>query len=208
MSQKTEFSQKVFFYQNSLEIMYKRQAQNLPAGTVIFFGDSQIQGLAVTAVSPQAANFGIGHQQMRHLSKNISGYAGLLHAERLVIGIGINDLLLVPDLKADQTISGLVTSLKCCLHKTAILSVLPVNEKTLQKPGLNRRIIEFNKQIEIAAKHFGFLYIDIFTSFADENTGIAYKYDLGDGLHLNPTGYDLLIQKLKTAIQQGTDNER
>lgn len=198
---------KTLFYQQSLEVMYLRQAQNLPAGSIVFLGDSQIQGLAVTAISPNAVNFGIGHQQLQHLAKKINDYPGLAQTEKIVIGIGINDLLHKPDIAPGQAIAQLVNSLSCCRNKVLLLGVLPVNEETLQRPGLNQRIVEFNRQLQSAAQAAGISFLDLYPLFTAPREGMRPEYDLGDGLHLSPTGYELLILEIESAIQKGESNE-
>lgn len=191
---------KSLFYQNSLDMMYQRQAQNLPAGAVLFFGDSHIQGLAVTAISPNAVNFGIGHQQLQRLAKHISNYPGLELAEKIVIGIGINDLLHAPQVQPDNAINQLVEALQCCRNKVALLSVLPVNEKKLQRPGLNKHIAAFNRRLKDAALQAGVNYVDYYTAFIGEGGELASHYDLGDGLHLSPAGYQVMIEQIKSGL--------
>lgn len=194
---------KTLFYQQSLEVMYQRQAQNLPAGTIVFFGDSQIQGLAVTAISPNAVNFGIGHQQLQRLAKRIGDYPGLAQTEKIVIGVGINDLLHTADFEPEMAIAQLAKGLQCCRDKVLLLSVLPVDEMKLQRPGLNQRIEEFNRQLQIAAQAADFHFLNLQPSFNSAEGGMHSKYDLGDGLHLNPAGYENLIQQIKITLQQG-----
>lgn len=204
---KPRFQQSVLFYQDTLEIMYQRQAQNLPAGSIVFLGDSQIQGLAVTAISPNAVNFGIGHQQLQRLAKKINDYPGLAQTEKIVIGIGINDLLHTPDVAPGQAIAQLVKGLSCCRNKVLLLGVLAVNEKTLQRPGLNQRIVEFNRQLQSAAQAAGMSFLDLYPLFTAPRDGMRPAYDLGDGLHLNPTGYEILIQQIKNSLQKDRANE-
>lgn len=198
---------KSLFYQNSLDVMYQRQAQNLPADAILFFGDSHIQGLAVTAIAPNAVNFGIGGQQLQRLANHISDYPGLELAGKIVIGIGINDLLHAPDVSIDIAIARLVKALQCCSSKVLLLSVLPVNEATLQKPGLNQSIKALNQQLKTAAQQAGFIYVDSYSSFINQYEQLSSGYDLGDGLHLNPAGYKLLIQNIKSGIKKGSSNE-
>lgn len=199
---------KTLFYQQSLEVMYQRQAQNLPPGSIMFLGDSQIQGLAVTAISSNAVNFGIGHQQLQRLAKRVSDYPGLTQTEQIVIGIGINDLLHAPDFEPELAIAQLVSGLQCCRNKVLLLGVLPVNEVTLQRPGLNQRIVQFNQQLQSAAQSAGMNFLNLHSSFASAQGGMISKYDLGDGLHLNPTGYEMLIGLIKTSLLQGKFNEQ
>ncbi|MCF4007793.1 GDSL-type esterase/lipase family protein [Rheinheimera sp. UJ63] len=191
---------KSWFYQQSLEIMYHRQALNLPVGSVVFFGDSQIQGLAVTAISPKAVNFGIGHQQLQRLAFRIADYPNLERAERIFIGIGINDLLHAPSDDLERAISQLISGLRCCHSKVTLLSILPVNEVKLARPGLNKQIVKLNEQLKAAANQAGLNFIDYQTSFSDLNGHLNIRYDLGDGLHLSQAGYDHLIEKIKTGL--------
>lgn len=198
---------KVQFFQQSLETMYQRQAQNLPPGSVLFFGDSQIQGLSVTAISPKAVNFGIGHQQLQRLAQTISNYPGLTHADKIVIGIGINDLLQATLSEPEKVIRQLLDALRCCSDKVVLLSVFPVNEIRLQKPGFNQQIQQFNQQLKAAALVAGVRFIDSFTVFADSNGQLAALYDLGDGLHLNATAYMQLIRLITAGLMLSTPNE-
>ncbi len=187
--------------------MYLRQSQNLPAGAIVFLGDSQIQGLAVTAISPNSVNFGIGHQQLQHLVKRISYYTDLEHADHIVIGIGINDLLHKADFEPETAIAQLINALRCCRNKVILLSVLPVDELKLHRPGLNQRIIEFNQRLQRAAQAADINFLNLYPSFAAKHGGMLPKYDLGDGLHLNPAGYLMMIRLIKTTLQQGKVNE-
>lgn len=191
---------KVQFYQQSLDVMYQRQAQNLPAGSLLFFGDSHIQGLAVTAISPKAVNFGIGHQQLQRLAQTISNYPGLVQADKIIIGIGINDLLQATLIEPDLVIAKLLTALQCCSDKVVLLSVLPVNEKTLGKPGLNQDIVKLNHRLQSASQVAGFRFIDLHTLFVNQNGELTSEHDIGDGLHLNPAAYKILIKEIKYGI--------
>ncbi len=188
--------------------MYQRQAQNLPADAILFFGDSHIQGLAVTAIAPNAVNFGIGDQQLQRLANHISDYPGLELAGKIVIGIGINDLLHAPQMQPDTAIKQLVDALQCCRNKVVLLSVLPVNEIKRQRPGLNKRIAAFNQRIKGAALQAAINYVDYYTAFIGENGELAPHYDLGDGLHLNPAGYEVMIQQIKSGLQKGSISEK
>lgn len=198
-AQQQAFTGKVAFYQQSLTTMYQRQAGNLPAGAVLFFGDSHIQGLAVTAVSPTAVNFGIGHQQLRQLASTLAGYPLLHQANKIVIGVGINDLLQQrTDIAA--SVVQLFKALQCCRQKVWLLGLLPVNETRLNMPGLSQQVLAFNEQLRQAAAHAGVQYIELYPIFADPQGQLANRFDLADGLHLNQQGYQLLIQQLTRSL--------
>ncbi len=198
---------KVEFYLQSLDVMYQRQAQNLPKGSILFYGDSHIQGLSVTAINPKAVNFGIGHLQLQRLAQNIVRYPNLKHAEKIVIGIGINDLLQDEFLQQDAAIVGLLTALQCCSTKVVLLSVLPVDEISMSEPGLNIKIIALNKKLKTAALEFGAIYLELYPKFTNDTGQLDLNYHLGDGLHLNATGNQLLIELIKNKLQLGGSNE-
>ena len=204
-AQQQAFTGKVAFYQQSLTTMYQRQAGNLPAGAVLFFGDSHIQGLAVTAVSPKAVNFGIGHQQLRQLASTLAGYPLLNQANKIVIGVGINDLLQQrTDVAADvaAALVQLFKTLQCCRHKVWLLGLLPVNEIRLKRPGLNQQVLAFNEQLRQAAADAGVKLIELYPIFADPQGQLANRFDLADGLHLNQQGYQLLTQQITRSLPQ------
>ncbi len=197
---------KVEFYLQSLDVMYQRQAQNLPKGSILFFGDSHIQGLSVTAISPKAVNFGVGHLQLQRLAQNIERYPNLKHAEKIVIGIGINDLLQHEFLQQDAAIADLLTALQCCSTKVVLLSVLPVDEVTLNQPGMNKKIIALNQKLKSAALQTGATYLELYPEFLDDQGQLALSYNLGDGLHLNPIGNQLFIELLRNKVSLGSSN--
>lgn len=188
--------------------MYHRQAQNLPSGTMIFLGDSHIQGLSATAVHSDAVNFGIGHQQLQDLVRYIRDYPEILKNKTIVIGIGINDLLKSSQFNSENAIENLLSALKRCDCHIFLLSILPVNEEKLSKPGLNGRIATMNRQFNIAVINAGIVFINFNKLFADQTGQLATKYDLGDGIHLNSKGYELLIKQIKLGLLQGSINER
>lgn len=198
--EKKNFTDNIKYYQNSLQIMYKRQAENLPASSVLFFGDSQIQGLAVAAIDNRAVNFGIGHQKIQDLARSIGSYPNLIKARRIIIGAGINDLLHNSSFEIDLAVAQMMNSIQCCHDKAVFLSVFPVNEMKLRRPGLNQRIRDFNLHLQKATEKTGSGYIDLYSSLSKEDGSISIEYDIGDGLHLNPTGYAILIQSLKKSL--------
>ena len=64
----------------------------IPAGAVIFLGDSITQGLATAAVAPTSINYGIGTSTTADLIGALPTYKSLERAGTVVLAIGINDL--------------------------------------------------------------------------------------------------------------------
>lgn len=194
------FPEKIRFYQASLETMYKRQAQNLPDGSILFFGDSHIQGLAVTAISPLAVNFGIGHQQLKHLAVNIKNYPGISRAKKIIIGIGVNDLLHQQHAELYDSIPQLLAAIDCCRDKVLLLGLMPINEQILGRTGLNQQISTFNLHLQQTAYAADIAFLDLYKVFSDPAGQLVHTFDLGDGLHLSQAGYQVLIQQLQQVI--------
>lgn len=66
---------------------------HVPDGAVLFFGDSITQGLATSAVSERAVNFGIGRQTSAQLLAALPGYRSIERAGAVYLQIGANDFL-------------------------------------------------------------------------------------------------------------------
>ena len=195
---------RVSFYMQAVEIMHKRQARNMPNNAILFFGDSHIQGLAVTAITPNAMNFGIGHLRLEYLSNNLHTYPNLNRAETIIIAAGINDVL-NNSLDNDE-IDDLLVKIKSNLNndgqRVVIFGLLPINEVKMNKKGVNEIIIKFNEKLANKSSELGFIYLDHYNIFSDSNGQLNERYDLGDGLHLSVAGYDTLIELIKLSMKK------
>lgn len=177
-----------------------RVDKNLPEGVILFIGDSLIQGMAVTAVTPGAVNFGIGSDTTLGVLKRIQGYRSLASAKLVVLAIGVNDL-------RHRENSAIVENLAAILnlmpdHTPVIVNaVLPVDEPRLGKPGFNDRIRALNAKLEVLVnRRQNTQFLDIGAALIDESGMLAGQRHIGDGLHLSQSGYDLWIAALKTAV--------
>lgn len=65
-----------YFYRQMTSFQ-SRIDQNSPPRAIYFIGDSQIQGLAVSAVTPLAINYGIGNDTTAGVIKRIPLYNSL-----------------------------------------------------------------------------------------------------------------------------------
>ena len=86
--------------------------------------------------------------------------------------------------------------------KVVLSSVLPVFDYPW-KPGLQpaEKIVTLNKMIKDYATKNGFVYLDYFSSMADERKGL--KSNLGDdGVHPNLTGYKIMEPLAQKAIAE------
>lgn len=84
--------------------------------------------------------------------------------------------------------------------KVILCSVLPAYDYP-ENPGKNpdERIPALNEMIKNYAKDNGYIYLDYFSSMADERNGLKDEYTY-DGLHPNKTGYKVMEPMAEKAI--------
>lgn len=86
--------------------------------------------------------------------------------------------------------------------RVVLSSVLPVFDYPW-KPGLKpaNKIIDLNAWIKKYCEKKGFIYLDYFTSFADENNGMKSSLTT-DGVHANVAGYKVMEPLVEAAIEK------
>jgi lysophospholipase L1-like esterase len=84
--------------------------------------------------------------------------------------------------------------------KVILCSVLPAFDYPWS-PGLNpdEKIPALNKMIKSYAEKNGFVYLDFFSSMADERDGLNEQYTY-DGVHPNEAGYKVMEPLAEEAI--------
>lgn len=86
--------------------------------------------------------------------------------------------------------------------KVILCSVLPAYDYPWRK-GLEpaEKIIKLNQWIEQYAKKNKMIYLNYYSSFADERKGMKAEYS-GDGVHPNKAGYKIMIPLVEAAIKK------
>ncbi len=183
---------------------HKRVDKNIPDKSIIFIGDSIVQGLAVTAVSPKSVNFGIGQDTTAGVLKRIPFYHSILRSKMIIIGIGVNDLKRRDN---DKIVSNYLRIINLIPNNIQILfsAVLPVDEVASNRIGINDRIRKLNDSLNnICGSSQRLHFLDISKHIIDANGNLSKDYHIGDGVHLNGLGNRIWISKLKTYSQEIT----
>jgi lysophospholipase L1-like esterase len=165
-------------------------------GGIVLFGDSITQQFPVKQLFPDlhVINRGIGGDKIGGWK-----YYGLidrldvsvydLKPKKLFILIGINDILSAktPPGEMKRGYRNLLAALKknCPNCDIYVQSVLPVRGRFA---AFNPKVLKFNKTIKQLTKRFGFTYVDLHPSFADEKGELKAEFTRDD-LHLTPPGY-------------------
>lgn len=124
---------------------------------------------------------------------------------KLFIEIGINDV--AQNIPASITVKNILTIVERVRSKSPktkfyVMSALPHNDKAQKKyPEIfhkDEQVNLLNKKLKQKARKGKFSYIDFNKELLDVDGKLDTKYAKSDGLHLNETGYQLLIAFLKT----------
>jgi len=190
-------------YFNQMLAYHSRMDGNVPNESVIFIGDSIIQGLAVTAVVNPSVNYGIGNDTTVGVLKRLPVYHSIERASAVVIAIGINDM----KYRSNEEILSNMKAISNHLPKNIPIifsAVLPINEaRRTDWQGRNHtRIKEFNLQLKkwVEASD-NIFFVDAGPQLSDEKGNLADQFHEGDGMHLNSRGNAIWIQQLTGAIR-------
>ncbi|OOW07694.1 hypothetical protein MF4640_18550 [Acinetobacter sp. MF4640] len=179
------------YYYKLLAIQERQDLQVVP-GSTIMIGDSITQGL----VYPRFMNYGIGSDTTYGVINRIEKYKSLNNAKKIILMIGINDLKRRSDAEILENYLEILDKLPS--SKLIVFSVLPVNEEVVSKnPQMNNaRIKKINQRIAELCSQKKIKFIDLSEFYLDENGFLDKNYHVGDGIHLNQTGYDIWVKHL------------
>jgi lysophospholipase L1-like esterase len=192
----------------SLITMYQRVDKNVSPDSVIFIGDSLVQGLAVVEISAKAVNFGIGHDTTEGLLKRLHHYQSIQQAKALVIAVGFNDLNKVDDLRLMANFEDILEAID---DRVAIfISALhPVDEQLVNRSQINnQRIQAINLQLAEKASAKTNIYFSSVYAKLSKNGKLNSRYHIGDGIHLNKQGNELWIAQLREDLMTFSSTDR
>jgi len=183
---------------------HERMDPNVPDGAVIFFGDSIVQGLCVSAVASPSVNFGVGGDTTRGLLKRLPGYRSLRGAGLVVIAAGAND---IPKRGDEEILANLSSILGMIPQRVPVVvsAILPVNERRREDfAGRNKRILQLNKGVEAVCTAQGprCAFMDAGPELIDSTGNLRREFGESDGLHLNGAGNAVLIRQLSSEVAE------
>ena len=180
---------------------HSRVDKNLPSGAVYFIGDSHTQGLAVSAISPHAVNYGIGNDTTVGVIKRLPQYKSLSTAGAVVLAIGYNDLRRRNNKEIAENIEKILNYLPA--QTTIILCALhPIGTKVNKSDSYTQRIMELNSSLEkISRNYINVTFVSAFEALSDKGNLIS-QYHLQDGVHLSKEGYAIWISKLANILKK------
>ena len=178
---------------------HDRVDQNVPAQSVLFIGDSHIQGLAVSAVTDHAVNFGIGGDTTVGVMKRLRRYQSLTSVKAVVLAIGFNDLRLRSNAEIIKRMGEILTYLDE-RASVVLCAVIPVGQK--EHEAFNQRIRNLNASLkEMVSRHNRVTYLDSFSGLLTPQGYLPSHYHVSDGVHLSEQGYAHWISQLAQSLK-------
>jgi len=186
---------------NRMLTYHKRMDGNVPDGAVILIGNSITQGLAVSAVFPKSVNYGIGSDTTIGVLERLSDYKSISRAKAIVIAVGVNDL---SRRNNDEIIKNYKKILNKLPNNIPVIAsaVLPVDEIIKNKTGRNNRISDLNVALDsLCENYINVHFVNPSKLLIDSDNNLSTLYHVGDGVHLNTKGYNILINELRKALK-------
>ncbi|WP_412725705.1 GDSL-type esterase/lipase family protein [Alteromonas sp. D210916BOD_24] len=189
------------YFVQSTHVFYKRVDRQLSHLSALFIGDSMVQGLAVSEISKNAINFGIGTDTVSGVRTRLSEYVSVNKANCLFVHVGINDLLKGHSLQS--TIAEFSLLFASLAHHPLVLvgEVLPVTNTSPKLASIFNDISAFNAILAAEIeKHDNVILIPQHDVFLGEGNEMSDLYHNGDGLHLSTSGNLVWINHLKQQL--------
>lgn len=184
---------------------HSRSVDVVPDGAVIFIGDSITQGLSVAAVHPLGVNYGIGGDTTRGVLERLETYLpALRRAGAIVVAVGINDGQYRCVEEAIRNYDQILDTLPQD-RRVVVSAILPFTNEKHGTEILDPKWVErFNSELEhLASEREWVEFVDASKGLDADNDGrLDAPFQVGDGVHLNSTGYAVWIPCLKNAIQK------
>lgn len=112
--------------------------------------------------------------------------------------IGVNDIRYRTDAEDyEDRVNSIVDSFDGKETKLFIQSILPVNNGIFGNEVSNEKVKQFNEILRRIADENGLEYIDLHSSFTDNNGQLDKQFTV-DGLHLNGKGYEVWVDILQS----------
>ena len=121
--------------------------------------------------------------------------------EIMIITLGVNGISLMDEAYFKSQYISLVESIQAASPDTKIIlqSILPVSAKYPHLGAINNELIlRANTWVLEAAEATGVRYLDTQSVLKDADGWLAVDYQNGDGIHLNETGFALVLEYIST----------
>ena len=182
---------------------YRRVDGTVPAGAVLFIGDSITQGMAVSAVTPLSVNLGIARDTSAGVLLRVRDYGSLSRARAAVLAIGVNDIVWRENSETISNVEKILDHIRAEHGTPVVLSaVLPIDDVLVaDQPRRNADVDDLNMGLNaLSAERDHVTWVDVTDALRDENGNLDDVYHTGDGVHLSAAGYAIWMPALRAAL--------
>ncbi len=168
--------------------------------TLHLLGDSLVAQMPEDAMGEPASNLGIGGDSATGVAFRVSRYPFIAERHRVVIHVGINDILQGRQAHTAAAVRATLAHLKQRGVRVVLSAVLPVNEAVSGRQ-VNASVSALNAQLRALCHEFdGCEFADASQAVADANGQLRADLRSGDGIHLTTRGYHVLAQTLRDVL--------
>lgn len=175
---------------------HRRLDASVAPGSTLLIGDSLFQALPTSRLNAPVVNYGIGQDTTLGVIKRLPVYKSMATAKTIVLLIGINDLF---KRNVSDTLSNyrrLLELLPDC-KQVLVVSLLPIDSKNLHARLDNTKVNRFNEQLQtLISQRPNTLALNVSEQLENGQGELDHRFHVGDGLHINQHGYDVLIAAL------------
>lgn len=195
-------SGKVAHFLKAMETFQRRQLKDLPVTAVPFYGDSLVQGLAVSRANPFLANFGIGHDDSENLLSRVRRDLQHRKFSEYAVAIGINDLGRGVDIgDLHNNIMAIIETLAFA-DTVYVHTVLPVAASRVKATTMNGKVRQINNLLsELPINYQNVFVIDTYGTLSAQGF-LPESFHIGDGLHLNSVANRQWAELLSAAMMR------
>lgn len=205
LRQQDEARKKTYFHSQMLGF-HRRLDENAQPSSVLFVGDSGIQGMNLQPIRRKALNFGIGGDTTEGVLRRLSTYASLKTARAIVISIGFNDLNAGLEDRTIRNIEAILGRLPNGLP-VVITSISEVRESDDQQ-GINARIQDLNFDLRgMVGGKANLRFIDLSELFIQRFDGRKESFLEADGIHLNLAGREAWMNAVAGELENVLGSE-
>ncbi len=184
----------------------KRIDAHVPENSILFFGDSIVQGLCTHAISNDIINFGIGTDTTKGLLDRIGEYESLKTAKSIFFYIGGNDFPYRNNKEIVKNYNMIISTLPKNIP-VFLCGIINVDEDSC-KNKYNNRIVLLNKEIKrMCSENESIFYIGFEEAFIDKSHNLKSELHIGDGKHLNKSGYSIMIKYVSSSLKNNTPKQ-
>lgn len=183
----------------------------------VFLGDSTTYGMAYYDVLPHSqiwtpasgtltiSNWAVESieyydEQGNTQSLSIADAAAKRQPEYMLITLGLNGISFLDEAGFKEYYTSLVQAVQAASPGTKIIcnSIYPVIGSEVSADIGNDRIRTANVWIQDVAAGTGTRYLNTHEALTDLNGDLRDEYCNGDGIHLTPKGFDVVLQTIRT----------